>query len=41
MADDGSRESTNAWPISKFRFEVQWDSAVMSFQGVSGLDKGL
>ena len=38
MADDGSKQSTSIWPIPKFRFEVQWDSAVMSFQEVSGLD---
>ncbi len=38
MADDGSEQSTNIWPIPKFRFEVKWDTAVMSFQEVSGLD---
>jgi phage tail-like protein len=38
MADDGSAQSTSIWPIPKFRFEVKWDSAVMSFQEVSGLD---
>jgi phage tail-like protein len=38
MAVDGSKQSTNVWPIPKFRFEVLWDSAVMSFQEVSGLD---
>lgn len=38
MADDGSKQSTNSWPIPKFRFEVKWDTAVMSFQEVSGLD---
>ncbi|WP_293905386.1 phage tail protein [Phenylobacterium sp.] len=38
MADDGSKQSTTAWPIPKFRFEVKWDSNVMSFQEVSGLD---
>ena len=37
-ADDGSSQSTTAWPIPKFRFEVKWDDAVMSFQEVSGLD---
>ncbi|WP_457355361.1 phage tail protein [Roseateles sp. P5_D6] len=26
------------WPLPKFRFEVKWDSAVMSFQEISGLD---
>lgn len=38
MADDGSAQSTTVWPIPKFRFEVKWDSCVMSFQEVSGLD---
>ena len=38
MADDGSAQSGTVWPIPKFRFEVKWDSAVMSFQEVSGLD---
>lgn len=38
MADDGSAQSTAAWPIPKFSFEVKWDSQVMSFQEVSGLD---
>jgi phage tail-like protein len=37
MADDGSAQSTNVWPLPKFRFEVKWDSTVMSFQEVSGL----
>ena len=26
------------WPLPKFYFEVKWDSEVMSFQEVSGLD---
>ena len=38
MADDGSAQSTNVWPIPKFYFQVKWDSEVMSFQEVSGLD---
>jgi phage tail-like protein len=38
MADDGSTQSTTVWPIPKFRFEVLWGDAVMSFQEVSGLD---
>ena len=37
MADDGSAQST-VWPMPKFYFEVKWDSDVMSFQEVSGLD---
>ena len=38
MADDGSAQSSKGWPIPKFRFEVLWGDAVMSFQEVSGLD---
>ena len=38
MADDGSQQSTTVWPLPKFRFQVKWDSAVMSFEEVSGLD---
>ncbi len=38
MADDGSAQSTAVWPIPKFYFEVKWDSEVLSFQEVSGLD---
>lgn len=38
MADDGSAQSTSVWPMPKFHFQVKWDSNVMSFQEVSGLD---
>ncbi|MFN3239064.1 MAG: phage tail protein [Pseudomonadales bacterium] len=38
MADDGAAQSTSVWPLPKFHFEVKWDSEVMSFQEVSGLD---
>jgi len=38
MADDGSAQSTNVWPLPKFYFRVNWDSNVMQFQEVSGLD---
>ncbi len=38
MADDGSKQSTIVWPLPKFYFQVKWDSEVMSFQEVSGLD---
>ncbi len=38
MADDGSAQSTTVWPLPKFHFQVKWDSTVMSFQEVSGLD---
>jgi phage tail-like protein len=37
-ANDGSAQSTSVWPVPKFYFEVKWDSAVMHFQEVSGLD---
>ncbi|BCS96297.1 hypothetical protein DSLASN_19290 [Desulfoluna limicola] len=38
MSDDGSVQSTTVWPLPKFHFQVKWDSEVMSFQEVSGLD---
>lgn len=38
MADDGSAQSKTIWPMPKFHFQVKWDSEVMSFQEVSGLD---
>ena len=38
MADVGSAQSANAWPLPRFHFLVKWDSHVMSFQEVSGLD---
>jgi phage tail-like protein len=38
MADDGSQQSASIWPLPKFSFQVKWDSAVMSFEEVSGLD---
>lgn len=38
MADDGSAQSTNIWPLPKFYFQVKWDTEVISFQEVSGLD---
>lgn len=38
MADDSSKQSTNGWPLPKFFFEVKWDSVVLSFEEVSGLD---
>lgn len=38
MADDGSGQSQTSWPLPKFRFQVEWNSVVMSFQEVSGLD---
>jgi phage tail-like protein len=38
MAEDGSTQSTASWPLPKFHFEVRWDTTVMTFQEVSGLD---
>lgn len=38
MADDGSNQSTTIWPSPKFYFQVNWDSQMMLFQEVSGLD---
>ena len=38
MTDDGSAPSTPQWPAPRFYFEVKWDSVVMCFQEVSGLD---
>ena len=38
MADDGSKQSNTVWPLPKFYFQVKWDSAVLSFEEVSGLD---
>ncbi|MBL0701106.1 MAG: phage tail protein [Desulfosarcina sp.] len=38
MADDGSAQSTNVWPLPKFYFQVKLDSEVLSFQEISGLD---
>jgi phage tail-like protein len=38
MADDGSAQSKDVWPLPKFHFQVKWDTTVMRFQEVSGLD---
>lgn len=38
MADDGSAQSKTVWPVPKFYFQVNWESAVMTFQEVSGID---
>jgi len=38
MAEDGSKQSTNTWPMAKFYFQVKWDSTEIAFQEVSGLD---
>jgi len=38
MPDDGSKQTENVWPLPKFHFQVKWDTQVMSFQEVSGLE---
>ena len=38
MADDGSAQSTNLWPMPKFYFQVELGGDKVSFQEVSGLD---
>ena len=38
MAGDGSDQSTSSWPQPKFRFQVEWESHIMSYQEVTGLD---
>ena len=37
MADHGSKQADNVWPIPKFRFELRWGGEVMSFQELAGL----
>ncbi|MBR5411953.1 MAG: phage tail protein [Fibrobacter sp.] len=38
MAEDGSTQSANIWPMPKFHFQVKWGDQEMSFQEVTGLD---
>lgn len=38
MAVDDSAQSHMVWAVPKFYFQVKWDSEIMSFQEVSGLD---
>lgn len=38
MADDGSAQSQDIWPLPKFHFRVTWDKTELSFQEVSGMD---
>lgn len=38
MPEDGATQSATLWPVPKFRFKVEWDTATLSFQEVSGLD---
>ena len=38
MADDGSAQSTSAWPMPKFYFQVTINDSEVSFQEVSGLE---
>lgn len=38
MADDGSKQSSDVWPLPKFHFQVSIDGASAGFTEVSGLD---
>jgi len=39
MADDGSKQSSNVWPLAKFYFKVDiGDQKDLPFQEISGLD---
>ena len=38
LTEDGSRGFANALPTPGLRFEVKWDSVVMTFREISGLD---
>lgn len=38
MAEDGSPQSRNLWPLPRFSFRVQWDAEEMRFQEALGLD---
>jgi phage tail-like protein len=38
MADDGSKQSGNVWPLPLFYFKVNWGAEVMMFQEMSGLE---
>ena len=37
MADDGSAQSQNTWPLVRFQFHVVWDNMEFIFQEVTGL----
>lgn len=39
MADDGSKQSQNVWPLAKFSFSVDFgDGVIVPFQEISGLN---
>ena len=38
MANEIPKQSVDVWPLPKFSFRVKWDTNVMLFQEVSGLD---
>ena len=38
MAEDGSPQSRNLWPLPRFSFRVQWDAEEMRCQEALGLD---
>lgn len=37
MTNEGSSPSNDVWPKPKFSFQVEWPSAIATFQEVSGL----
>ena len=38
MADEGTAQSPNMWPMPVFHFLVEWDTKKMSFKEISGLE---
>jgi phage tail-like protein len=38
MADDGSKQRGNVWPLPRFHFQVSWGAQVLTFQEASGLE---
>ena len=38
MADDGSKQPQDTWPLPKFSFTLEWAGQTASFQEVTGLD---
>lgn len=38
MADQGTPQSQNPWPLPKFHFQLKWDDTEIAFREVSGLD---
>ncbi len=38
MENNSQNHPSSTWPMPKFHFQVQWDSEILTFQEVSGLD---